>query len=344
MFMKRLLTVFALLLVLMMSSLASAQEAPSGTLTLYTSESEDDVNAVVAAFNEAYPDVEIEVFRSGSGEVVARLQAEMEAGEIQADVIWFADADFFSMLADEDLLLAYEPQLALEDEALEAAEEALAQYHYNDNRYHEVRLIFNVVAYNTALVEEAPTSWNDLIDPQYNGLVGMPSALYSGAAFNQVGTFVNDEAFGWEYYEALRDNGVVVNRGNGAVLNGLATGEQSIVQVVDFFVRAAKADGSPVEHIWPEEGALLVPTPIGILADTDNAAAAQALIDFLYTEPAQVLFTELGYIPVLPGVDMPEGTPDMEAMTIIMPDLEYISENREAIRERFTELFGTIDE
>lgn len=337
---KRLMLVMALLLLTV--SGVNAQDAPSGTITLYTSESEDNVNEMVADFNEQYPDVEVEIFRSGSGEVVARLQAEMEAGEIQADVLWFADIDFFNMLATEDRLLPYRPALPAElsEEEAAAAEEALEQFHYNDDRYHEVRLIFNVVAYNTTLVDEAPTGWADLLDPQYNGLVAMPSALYSGAAFNQVGTLVNRDDFGWDFYNNLNDNGVIVGQGNGGIATGLANGEYAIVQVVDFMVRAAKAEGSPVEHIWPAEGALLVPTPIGILADTDNPEAAQAFLDYMYTPSAQELFVAQGYIPVMPGAPLPEGTPDIADLTVITVDTEYISENRDDIRSTFTDLFG----
>ncbi|MEL7235987.1 MAG: extracellular solute-binding protein, partial [Chloroflexota bacterium] len=193
------------------------------SLLLYTSESEDDVNNMIAAFNEVCRDVTIEFFRSGSGEVVARIQAELEAGELQADMIWFADIDFFSQLADEDLLLSYRPATAAEAGVAE-------ELHYNDDQYHEVRQIFNVIAYNTTLVDEAPTSWKDLTDPQFAGMAAMPSALYSGAAFNQVGTLANAEDFGWEYYNDLNENGIVVGQGNGGIANGLAAGEFAIVQ------------------------------------------------------------------------------------------------------------------
>ncbi len=308
----------------------------SGSFLLYTSESEDDANAMVAAFNEVCPDVEVEIFRSGSGEVVARLQAEMEAGEIQAEMIWFADIDFFSQLAEDDLLLSYLPETA----ETAGVDEAL---NYNENRYHEVRLIFNVVAYNTTLVDEAPTFWTDLLNEEYAGMVGMPSALYSGAAFNQVGTLVNDETFGWEFYESLNENEIVVGQGNGGIADGLASGEFAMVQVVDFMVRDRAAQGSPVAHIWPEEGAVLIPTPIGILNSvegTDKEAATKAFMDFLYTAPAQELFVEQGYIPVAEGAPLPEGTPRIADLQIITVDVDYIGENREEIRATFSETFG----
>ena len=114
---------------------APAAESASGTITLYTSEPEDKVAEMVADFNAMYPDVTVNVFRSGSGEVIAKIQAEKEAGEIQADIIWFADIDFFKNLADEGLMMEYRPV------GSDAVDE---MYHYNGDRYQERRAFGHV--------------------------------------------------------------------------------------------------------------------------------------------------------------------------------------------------------
>ena len=216
-------------------------------------------------------------------------------------MIWFADMDFFKSLADQDLMMAYEPK------GSEAIDEI---YHYNGDRYHEVRQIFNVVAYNTTLVTEPPTSWKDLLKEEYAGRVGMPSALYSGAAFNQVGTFANMPEFGWEFFEQLNANGVVVEQGNGAVATKLSSGEFVIAQLVDSHARGQALAGSPVAHIWPEEGALLVPTPIGILNSTQNPRRPRP--SWTTCTPIRLRRCSLRWAtsPCSP-TPQPEGTPDM---------------------------------
>lgn len=308
-----------------------APEPVAGTFTLYTSESEDDVNAITQDFMRRYPGVRVNIFRAGSGPVVAKLQAEMQAGKIQADVIWFADIDFFRVLAGRDLLQPYAPP---------AGRRAPAQYHYSGDRMHEVRLIFNVIAYNTRIVRFKPSSWWDLTLPRYRGRAGMPSPFVSGAAFNHVGTFAAMREFGWGYYEKLKANNAVVLRSNGDVARALASGEVVIAQIVDFFVRRLKAEGSPVDHVWPQEGALLVPTPIGIIKGTANLPAAQAFVNYLYTPEAQQIFVRLAYIPVIPGIPYPANTPDLADFKPLQPNLAYIERNREEIRRRFAELFG----
>ncbi|SCW50632.1 extracellular solute-binding protein [Paenibacillus tianmuensis] len=77
---------------------------PSGKLTFYTSQPEDDVSKLVSAFNKKYPDVKVESFRSGTEEVTAKLQAENQAGKVQADVLLLADAVTFEGLKKQNLL------------------------------------------------------------------------------------------------------------------------------------------------------------------------------------------------------------------------------------------------
>ena len=310
---------------------AGAGPAVSGTITLYTSESDDDVNLLAGDFMRRNPGITVKIFRAGSGPVVAKLQAELQAGKIQADVIWFADIAFFQDLARKDLLLSYSPP---------TGRRVPSQFHYEGNRFHEVRLIFNVVAFNTNHVRFRPTSWWDLTLPRYRGRAGMPSPFVSGAAFAQVGTFASMREFGWEYYRKLKDNNAVILRSNGDVIQKLASGEISIATVVDFFVRNLKAQGSPVDHIWPEEGALLIPTPVAIIKTTANLPAAQALVNYLYTPEAQRLFVQRSYIPVLPDIPMPPGTPDVSALKIIQTNLAFIEKNREEIKKTFSEFFG----
>jgi iron(III) transport system substrate-binding protein len=327
----------AVLAVLILSALlatpggAAPAPAASGVITLYTSESDDDVNLITGDFMRRTPGVQVKVFRAGSGPVIARMQAEMQAGKIQADVIWFADIAFFQDLARKDLLASFAPP---------TGRRALAQFHYDNNRYHDVRLIFNVVAYNTNHVKFRPSSWWDLTLPRYKGRAGMASPFVSGAAFSQVGTFVAMREFGWGYYRKLQENNAVILRSNGDVIQKLASGEISVATVVDFFVRALKAQGSPVDHIWPSEGAVLVPTPVAIIKGSANEAAARAFVDYLYSPEAQRLFVQRSYIPVMPGIAMPPGTPDPADLKVIQTNLSFIEKNREEIKKTFSDIFG----
>ncbi len=300
-----------------------------GTVILYTSESLDKVNEMKLDFEKRNPGVSLNIYRSGTQVVISKLQAEFQAGGTLADMIWMADIDYFEDLAKKDLLVAYTPS---------EAEKAPAKFKYGGGRYHEVRLIFNTVAYNTLRVKARPTSWKDLMEPQVKGKVGVASPFYSGAAFSTLGTQVNMPGFGWEYYRKLKENGVVVEQSNGTVAKKLATGEFHMVSVVDFMVREAKAAGSPVDHIWPREGAILIPTPVGTLKGAKNPEGAKAFLRYLYSPEGQRLFAQQGYVPVLAGIEGPKGVPP-EKLEVVLTDQAYIGKHREELKAKYRELF-----
>ena len=85
----------------------AAFAAASGQITVYTSQPQDQMAQVVAEFNKDYPDVKVEIFRTGTTELMSKLQAEFAAGSSPADVLLIADAVAMTQLKQDDRLLAY---------------------------------------------------------------------------------------------------------------------------------------------------------------------------------------------------------------------------------------------
>jgi len=304
--------------------------AQAGTVvTLYTSEPLDKINEMKQDFEKVNPGITLNIYRSGTQVVISKLQAEQQAGGMMADILWMADIDYFEDLAKKDLLLAYDPP---------DTGKVPSKFKYDKARYHEVRLIFNTVAFNTLRVKTRPTSWLDLADPQVKGKVGVASPFYSGAAFSTLGTHMTMPGLGWDLYQKLKANGVVVEQANGTVSQKLATGEFFMVSVVDFMVRGDKAAGSPVDHIWPKEGAILVATPFAILKNAKNAEGGKAFLRYLYSADGQKMFVKQGYVPVLPGLEGPTGMPP-EKLEVVLTDQAYINKNREELKAKYRQLF-----
>lgn len=303
----------------------------SGDVSFYTSQPDADAAELVKAFNEIHPDVNVEVFRSGTEEVISKILAEKQAGDIQADVLLVADSVTFESLKEQDLLLEYaSPELA----------DIPVDFVDSDNTYTGTKVMATVLAVNTNDVKELPTSWQAVTEEQAKGKVIMPSPLYSGAAAYNVGVLTRQDAFGWDYFKQLKENEVTVVQGNGAVLQAVAGGEQSYGVVVDFIVARAKAEGSPVELVYPEEGVPVITEPIGILNNTDNEDASKAFVDFVLSEQGQELAAELGYTPIREGVAAPEGLKSIEEMDVVSADVKELLSTREEDKQQFTTIFG----
>lgn len=310
---------------------ADSGNAASGTLTVYTSQPEEDIQKFVEAFNEEYPDVTVDVFRSGTEEVISKVLAEKQANALQADVLLVSDAPTFESLKEQDLLASYEsPELEGID----------SQYYDEEHTYCGTKVISTGIMYNTDMVQTAPTSLKDLTSEAAKDNVSMPSPLYSGAAAYNLSLLTRTDGFGWEFYQALKDNGVKVGQGNGTVQKAVTGGEVGYGLIADYLAIRAKADGAPVDFVYPEEGSPAVTEPVGIVNGTDNETAAQAFVDFILSDRGQEVTAEIGYTPIKSGVAAPEGFRTVDEIQTITYDTKTLADNREADKQQFSQIFG----
>ncbi|NGZ74088.1 ABC transporter substrate-binding protein [Saccharibacillus alkalitolerans] len=302
-----------------------------GTLSFYTSQPEEDAAKLVEAFRQKHPDIQVETFRSGTEEVVAKLQAEKQAGQVQADVLLVADSVTFEALKEQDMLKAYKSP-----EAGKIPSELIDP----DGMYAGTKVIATILAANTDKAASLPASWKVLGEQSAKSQAIMPSPLYSGAAAYNVGVFTRSDAFGWDYMQALKNNDMTVIKGNGAVLKAVASGEKTYGMVVDYMVAREKEKGSPIDLVYPEEGVPVITEPIGILKDAKNAEGAEAFVDFVLSEEGQKLAADIGYTPVREGIDAPEGLKSLDEMKLMSADLKTLTAEREEDKKKFTDLFG----
>jgi iron(III) transport system substrate-binding protein len=314
---------------LVASLLSTAAFAES--LVLYTSQPNEDAQATVDAFKAANPGVEVEWVREGTTKLMAKLMAEIEAGNPVADVLLIADTVTMQRLKEAGQLLAYKsPEAANYDAALYDA----------DGAYYSTKMITTGIIYNTS-ASTKPEGWQDLVKADAKGLVTMPSPLTSGAALIHAQTLAGIDGLGWDYYKALAENGATAAGGNGGVLKAVATGEKAYGMIVDFMAIREKAKGAPVEFVFPAEGVSAVTEPVGILKTAKNPDAAKKFVDFLISEEGQKTAVKMGYIPARNGVALPEGYPARETIKVLPIDAASAVKNSDADLKTFSGIFGT---
>ncbi|MBE3597929.1 MAG: ABC transporter substrate-binding protein [Limnochordaceae bacterium] len=313
------------------AALASfAAAAPQKTLQLYTSQPDQDAAALVKAFEEAYPDVAVSIFRSGTEEVISRFLLEAESGHRRADVLLVADAPTFEALKQRGLLEAYRSP--------EAAR-IPAAYYDPEGMYYGTKVMATVIVYHRTLGKPL-RRWADLLQPSVRGKLVMPSPFYSGAAAYNVGVWSRTEGLGWPWLEALARQDVLMVQGNGAVLRSVASGERPYGTIVDFMAVRARLQGSPIEVVYPEEGVPVITEPIGIVKGTPNLEAARRFVDFVLSKQGQELAARLGYMPLRSDVTPPEGFPALERIRVMAVPPAELAAGREADKQRFSDVFG----
>jgi iron(III) transport system substrate-binding protein len=325
--MKTLLSTVAGLLA---ASLLSVS-AHAADLVLYTSQPNEDAQATVDGFMAVNPGIKVDWVRDGTPQIIAKLQAEIQAGNPVADVLLIADSVTLERLKEAGKLEAYKsPEAVNYDAAL----------YDPDGYFYSTKLITTGIVYNTA-ASMKPTSWQDLTKPEAKGLVIMPSPLASGAALIHAQTLAGVDSLGWDYYKALAANGAIAAGANGGVLKSVASGEKAYGMIVDYMPIRAKAKGSPVEFVFPKEGVSAVTEPVAILAGTKHEDAAKKFVDYVLSQKGQEGFLKLGYIPARNGMKLPDGFPPRDSIKVLPVNAASALKNTDQDLKTFSSYFGS---
>jgi iron(III) transport system substrate-binding protein len=315
---------------LMAASLFSVS-AHAADLVLYTSQPNEDAQATVDGFMAVNPDIKVDWIRDGTPKIMAKLSAEIQAGNPVADVLLIADTVTLERLKEAGNLMAYKsPEAANYDAALYDA----------DGYYYSTKLITTGIVYNTA-ASMKPESWQDLAKPEAKGLVVMPSPLASGAALIHAQTLAGVGSLGWDFYKNLAANGAVAAGGNGQVLKSVASGEKAYGMIVDYMPIRAKAKGAPLEFVFPKEGVSAVTEPVAILSTAKHADAAKKFVDYVLSDKGQDGFIKLGYIPARNGMVLPAGFPSRESIKVLPLNAAAALKNSDQDLKTFSSFYGS---
>lgn len=308
----------------------SAPAFAASTLTLYTSQPNEDAQMTVSAFEKAHPDIEVKWIRDGTTKLTARLQAELAAGGAAPDVLLIADSVTMESLKKQDLLAAYRsPEASRYD----------AQLYDPQGYYYGTKLITTGIAYHTRAPVK-PTSWQDLLKPELKNMTTLPSPLYSGAAQIHMATLMNDPQLGFAWYQKLKANGAMPQSGNGGVMSAITSGSKAYGVLVDYMAIREKAKGAPIDFVFPKEGVSIVTEPVAMMKNAKNPEGAKAFIDFVLSDEGQRLVLKQGYLPADPKLPAPQGFPARDSIKLMPFDPAKALADTDANKKRFADLFG----
>ena len=149
-----------------------------------------------------------------------------------------------------------------------------------------------------------PTSWADLLKPDYKGMVGYldPSSAfvgYAGAvAVNRAmgGSLDNFDA-GIEFFKKLNDNDPIVPKQTSYAR--VLSGEIPILFDYDFNAyRAIHKDKANVVFVIPSEGTVVVPYVMSLVKNSPNPDKGKKILDFIMSDEGQKVWANAFLRPV----------------------------------------------
>lgn len=313
-----------------------APDEASGVLNIYTTVSDLQYNAIVGAFQEKYPSIEINYTQAGAGECKSRIQAEAE--NPQGDVMFGG--------------LVYADTLSMADnfETYVSANDAKLPEEFRNTTgiltYHDAQIPCLWV--NDALEKEAGVtiaSYADLLDPALKGRVISADPTASSSAWNQLQCILTD--FGgwesqeaWDYISRLLANDLVVQDSSSAVYKGVYNGEYTAGLTYEPACAQMLSEGAEGVHIvYPTEGVTSIAFGSAIIKGAKNLDNAKLFMDFLTSDECQTIYNDCGARQANSNLKVEnEWLVDLSTIKYNVADTKALAENREAIQDMWRDV------
>jgi iron(III) transport system substrate-binding protein len=290
------------------------------TLTLYTSMTPGDEDAVSGAFEDAY-DIDVSVYRASTEVIARRLVEEHEASFHGADVVE-TNAIELTFLTGQGILAPYQPRTRAPLVAGSSHET------WTGDRFN----VF-VASWNTDRVSasERPRSWEDLGDPRWRGKLGLETGDYDW--YQGVYALWQREGRSEEeidrHFEAIARNAIVV-RGHSLLAQLLASGEIEVAaanyrHIVQRFID----DDAPIAWQPAVEPVFTRAEGVGLVRGSEHPAAAVLFAEWILDDGQKVI-AELGR-------DTRDGVA-LKGARAVEVDIREITENRDLWADRYERL------
>jgi len=200
---------------------------------------------------------------------------------------------------------------------------------------------------NTAALGSVPvpTSWADLLKPEYKGMVGYLDP--TSAAVGQLGVMAVNLAMGGsydnldpaiKYFNELAENDPIVPKQTSYAR--VVSGEIPILLDYDFNAyRAQYTDQAPVAFVIPQEGTVVMPYVIGLVKDAPNAENGQKILDFVLSPESQKMWGDAFLRPVfaehMSAESKAKFLPDSEYERATPIDLKKLAAAQDQIIQRY---------
>ncbi len=310
---------------------AAAEGTYSGTVMMYSSMQEDQLVAIKKGFEAKYPGITMEYYFAGTSKVVTKIATEAQAGHVDADVIWVGDAADYVSFKEANILQQYtSPEAAAID----------PKFIDPEGYYTAARLVGVGIGYNTGLVteEEAPKTWNDLLDPKWNDQIVMSDPGSSGTTKYWMNAMMCSDKYGADFMQQLKDNGSYLESGTTATHNQVAASAYKVGVLLDYVTANLSAEGSPIAFLYPED-TISIPSPIGLVADCKNEENGKLLYDFIISKEGQEILVANNLVAVRDDVEQAADVATMAAKAMEC-DLSKLASQGEANMDTFNKIFG----
>jgi len=312
---------------LLFAGAAGAQDS----LVVYSSVDEENAKKLLDAFTKA-TGVKVRFTFLSSGPAVARIEAEKN--NPQADIWYGAPSENHVVLKEKGLSQPYVSPNAKDL----AAKFKDAEGYWTSFYMNPLGFASNVNTLKQKGVEP-PTSWADLLKPEFKAQVQTPSPQTSGTGYNMVAALViimgEDKAF--DYLKKLNPSIQTYTQSGTAPSKAAAIGQAGVgIQFTPAFLQLIE-EGYPLKITFPKEGVGFEAPAISILKGAPHLELAKKLVDWSITIPGQNAITDAKtyFFPVHPKARLAKGLPSFDEVPAINYDAVWAGKEKKRLVDRW---------
>ncbi len=335
--------ILVLLGVLMMGILLTSckKEEESKELNLLCVPQEEWCQGMKEEFEEEFG-ITVNYVRMSTGEALARLEAEKD--NPQFDIMWGGPIDTYIAGSNEGMFAQYESPNV--ENLLD-----IDKYQDPDNYWSGIYLGSLGFATNTDFLAanpglEAPTSWDDLLKPEFQDQVLVAHPSTSGTSYTAMATILQlmGEDAGWEYLDKYADQMLQFTKSGSAPAKFVGAGEGAVGVVFSHDIVKQIEAGLPLVLSFPEDGTGYEIGGMAIVEGAQHLDAAQKWYDWALTADAQALGPKYKayQAPTVGGVEL--AYPELLEVNLIDYDFQWAGDNKKDFVDKFiNEVAGADD-
>ncbi|MDR1278756.1 MAG: extracellular solute-binding protein [Treponema sp.] len=227
--------------------------------------------------NEQFPDYQIIFNYLPTGNLAAKLAAE--GAKTECDIIGELDTAYLEGLLDNLAdLSSYDDSVFLDS--------LVPAHHKYLPMTKSSGCIFYSEEFLAARNLPVPASYDDLLKPEYKGLISMPNPKSSSTGFfflrNLINTRGEDAAFA--YFDKLSENILQFTSSGSGPVNALVQGEAGIGLGMTFQVVTTINQGVPLNILFFEEGSPYSVYGLALIKGKETRKAVQDVFEFFLTK------------------------------------------------------------
>lgn len=275
--MKKILT--AVLAMLMLAAVISGCGKKKKEIIIYASSEDFRIENAQKMFDAKFPEYSIRIEYKSTGDLSSKLYAEGK--KTDCDIIMELENSYLEKISDS---LA-----VLKDVDFSVYEDGLVP---KSRRYVPMYKSGGAVIVNKKMLDEknlpVPSSYDDLIKPEYKGLISMPNPKSSGTGYifylNRVNVLGEEKAL--EYFDRLKENisGAGFTTSGSGPVNALKMGEAAIALGMTFQAVTEINNGADYEILFFEDGSPYTVYSSAVISGKETDSDIMKVFEYLVSD------------------------------------------------------------